>query len=78
MEDLKFKTIIHKLTKEFVYIELYKDNDDALAFTSNIPKLFPISFEIDIYKEYLAKFVNIDSISWDDYEVVIVNLEIKK
>lgn len=60
-----FKALKTKRTKEFVTIL-----DDEL-YTGSIPKLFPITFDLDFFKSTTS----FDKEQLDDLYVVLVNIQ---
>ena len=79
-----YKSYIHKKTREFVLIELEeleynsKYTHKIVAYTSNIPKLLPLSHNLEGYKDYLQSqpYIYDEDFNWEDYEIIEVYLGI--
>jgi hypothetical protein len=74
---MEFKTYIFKPTGEFAEIEVDIYSFKIDAWTSEIPKLLPLTHIKEDYYNYLKeKFSSFTwLINWEDYELITIHLQ---
>lgn len=71
---MKYKALRKKDTKEFVILEFHTNFNCLLAvYTTEIPKLQPISASMDLLKEMYQTY-DLNGYSFDDFEFVELEL----